>query len=191
MAETFAWQGDHYVLAAHSTRSVLQHSNSTRDVPLMSLKEYQSKRDFEKTEEPAGSVKPTPPRELVYVIQRHQATHLHYDLRLEMKGVLRSWAIPKGPPLELNVKRLAVQVEDHPLEYGNFEGTIPEGEYGAGKVEIWDRGTYRPIEVDENKVIVTIEGRKLHGDYCLIKLKPKTDSKNWLFFKKRRQPKTD
>jgi DNA ligase D-like protein (predicted 3'-phosphoesterase) len=157
----------------------------------MSLKEYQSKRDFEKTEEPAGSVRPTPPTIFAYVIQRHQATHLHYDLRLEMNGVLRSWALPKGPPLQPNVKRLAVQVEDHPLEYGSFEGTIPEGEYGAGKVEVWDRGTYTPIEVDENKVIVTIEGRKLQGDYCLIKLRPKTDSKNWLFFKKRRQSKTD
>jgi len=153
----------------------------------LSLKEYQSKRDFQKTEEPTGSVRTTPPRELAYVIQRHQATHLHYDLRLETDGVLRSWALPKGPPLQTKIKRLAVQVEDHPLEYGSFEGTIPEGEYGAGKVEIWDRGTYKPLEVGENKVIVAIEGRKLHGDYCLIKLRPKTDSKNWLFFKKIKQ----
>lgn len=102
-----------------------------------------------------------------------------------MNGVLRSWALPKGPPLHANVKRLAVQVEDHPLEYGSFEGTIPEGEYGAGKVEVWDSGTYKPIEVEENKVVVTIKGRKLQGDYCLIKLRPTTDPKNWLFFKKK------
>lgn len=150
-----------------------------------SLEEYRAKRDFRKTEEPEGSVKPPPRGGKIYVIQKHQATHLHYDLRLEMNGVLKSWALPKGPPLQPNLKRLAVQTEDHPIEYAGFEGVIPEGAYGAGKVEVWDRGTFKPIEVDDNKIIFTIEGEKLSGDYCLIKLRPKTDPKNWLFFKKK------
>jgi len=151
----------------------------------MSLDGYRAKRDFRKTGEPEGSVKPSTQEGRIYVIQKHQATHLHYDLRLEMNGVLRSWALPKGPPLQPSLKRLAVQTEDHPIEYAGFEGVIPEGEYGAGKVEVWDRGTFKPIEIDENKIIFTIEGKKLKGEYCLIKLRPKTDPKNWLFFKKK------
>ena len=118
----------------------------------------------------------------IYVIQKHQATRLHYDLRLEMDGVLRSWAIPKTPPIEKGIKRLAVQVEDHPLEYANFEGTIPEGMYGAGKVEIWDKGRYILKGKKEDKLIFEIRGDKLKGDYCLIRFKGK---KNWLFFKKK------
>ena len=151
----------------------------------MSLEKYHAKRDFRKTYEPRGSTKPSIEEGRIYVIQRHQATHLHYDLRLEMNGVLKSWALPKGPPLQPNLKRLAVLTEDHPVEYAGFEGVIPEGEYGAGKVEVWDRGTYKPIEVSGDKIIFTIEGEKLKGDYCLIKLRPKTDPKNWLFFKKK------
>ncbi|PIX32097.1 3'-phosphoesterase [Candidatus Bathyarchaeota archaeon CG_4_8_14_3_um_filter_42_8] len=118
----------------------------------------------------------------IYVIQKHAATHLHYDLRLEMDGVLKSWAIPKEPPSVLGVRRLAVQVEDHPVEYANFEGTIPEGEYGAGTVEIWDRGTYKLIERKEDKLIVEINGKKLKGIYVLLRFR---DQKNWLFFKKK------
>ena len=118
----------------------------------------------------------------IYVIQKHAATHLHYDLRLEMDGVLKSWAIPKEPPSALGVRRLAVQVEDHPVEYANFEGTIPEGEYGAGTVEIWDRGTYKLIERKEDKLIVEINGKKLKGIYVLLRFR---DQKNWLFFKKK------
>jgi DNA ligase D-like protein (predicted 3'-phosphoesterase) len=117
-----------------------------------------------------------------YVIQKHAATHLHYDLRLEMDGVLKSWAIPKEPPTVPNVRRLAVQVEDHPIEYANFEGTIPEGEYGAGSVEIWDRGTYKLIDRKEDKLIVEINGNRLKGTYVLVRFK---DQKNWLFFKKK------
>jgi len=150
----------------------------------MSLEEYRGKRDFRKTSEPEGSVRPSQQDTGIYVIQKHQATHLHYDLRLQMNGVLKSWALPKGPPLQTNLKRLAVQTEDHPIEYAGFEGVIPEGEYGAGKVEVWDIGTFKPIEVDNDKIIFTIEGEKLKGDYCLIKLRPKADLKNWLFFKK-------
>jgi len=120
--------------------------------------------------------------ENIYVIQKHAATHLHYDLRLEMNGALKSWAIPKEPPTALGVRRLAVQVEDHPVEYANFEGTIPEGEYGAGTVEIWDRGTYKLIEREQDKLIVEINGSRLKGIYILLRFK---DQKNWLFFKKK------
>jgi len=116
------------------------------------------------------------------VIQKHAASHLHFDLRLEMDGVLKSWAIPKEPPTAAGVKRLAVQVEDHPVEYASFEGTIPEGEYGAGTVEIWDKGTYKLINRKENKLIVEIDGAKLSGVYVLVRFK---DKKNWLFFKKK------
>jgi DNA ligase D-like protein (predicted 3'-phosphoesterase) len=118
---------------------------------------------------------------LTYVIHEHHATHLHWDLRLEMNGVLKSWAVPKEP--SENEKRLAVQVEDHPLGYEKFEGTIPEGQYGAGKVIIWDKGTYEPIDVSDKKMIIKINGKKLKGIYVLVKFKP---PKNWLFFKKKK-----
>jgi DNA ligase D-like protein (predicted 3'-phosphoesterase) len=118
----------------------------------------------------------------IYVIQKHSATHLHFDLRLEMDGVLKSWAIPKEPPTSPAVKRLAVQVEDHPVDYASFEGTIAEGEYGAGTVEIWDKGTYKLIDRKEDKLIVEINGAKLSGVYVLVRFK---DKKNWLFFKKK------
>jgi len=148
----------------------------------MSLKEYKKKRDFSKTQEPPESKKRSD--ELVYVIQRHKASHLHYDLRLEEEGVLKSWAIPKSPPEEAGIRRLAVQTEDHPLGYEDFEGIIPEGEYGAGKVETWDRGDYIPLEADPAKRVIEIKGKKLKGKHALIKLKPKNpDDKNWLFFK--------
>ena len=146
----------------------------------MSLKKYQRKRDFQKTTEPTGEVKVSERR--IYVIQKHAATHLHFDLRLEMDSVLKSWAIPKEPPTSPAVKRLAVQVEDHPVEYASFEGTIPEGEYGAGTVEIWDKGIYKLIDRKEDKLIVKIDGAKLNGVYVLIRFK---DKKNWLFFKKK------
>ena len=118
---------------------------------------------------------------LRFVIQKHQATHLHYDFRLEMDGVLKSWAVPKEPPKKSGVKRLAVQVEDHALDYINFEGTIPEGMYGAGTVEIWDKGTYTLKTRRENKIEFTLHGSKLKGDYVLIRFR----NKNWLFFKKK------
>ena len=146
----------------------------------MSLNEYRKKRDFKKTTEPKGDV--ATGKRGIYVIQRHGASHLHFDLRLEMDGVLKSWAVPKEPPTVSGVKRLAVQVEDHPVEYGSFEGSIPEGEYGAGTVEIWDKGTYKLINRKEDKLIVEIDGAKLSGIYVLVRFK---DKKNWLFFKKK------
>ena len=115
-----------------------------------------------------------------FVIQKHNASHLHYDFRLEMDGVLKSWAIPKEPPTEFGIKRLAVEVEDHQLSYINFEGTIPDGEYGAGKVEIWDKGTYILKDRRENKIMFTLFGERLSGNYTLLRFK---EGKNWLFFK--------
>lgn len=121
---------------------------------------------------------------LVYSIQKHSAKKLHYDLRLESNGVLKSWAIPKKPPEKQGEKRLAVQTEDHPLNYWNFEGIIPEGEYGAGKVEVWDSGKYEVIDKKENKLVIDIQGKKLNGQFVLVQLKGQ--EKNWLFFKKKK-----
>lgn len=150
----------------------------------MSLKEYKEKRNFRKTPEPKVSKIKKKSEALAYVIQKHEASHLHFDLRLEEGGVLKSWAIPKLPPQEEGIRRLAVETEDHPLGYQDFEGSIPEGEYGAGRVEIWDRGTYIPLESEPAKKVFEVRGKKLNGRHCLIKLKPKKpDDKNWLFFK--------
>lgn len=118
-----------------------------------------------------------------FVIQKHYAKHLHYDFRLEMDGVLKSWAVPKDPPTDSGVKRLAVQVEDHKVSYISFEGTIPEGMYGAGKVEIWDKGTYTLKNRSKDKIEFTLQGEKLVGEYVLIRFK---GVKNWLFFKKKK-----
>ena len=146
----------------------------------MSLNEYERKRNLEKTKERKGDAHDKSGD--IYVVQKHAATHLHYDLRFEMDGALKSWAVPKEPPIDVGVKRLAVQVEDHPVEYANFAGTIPEGEYGAGTVEIWDKGTYNLVDKKEDKLIVEINGEKLKGAYILVRLR---DKKNWLFFKKK------
>ena len=116
-----------------------------------------------------------------FVVQEHHATHLHYDLRLELDGVLKSWAVPKGVPDEPGAKRLAVQVEDHELDYIDFEGEIPEGQYGAGQVKIWDRGTYAISERGPGKLHFTICGTRLTGDYVLTRMR----DKNWLIFKQK------
>ncbi|MFH0863100.1 MAG: DNA polymerase ligase N-terminal domain-containing protein [Candidatus Altiarchaeota archaeon] len=148
----------------------------------MALEEYNGKRDPKKTTEPfdssAGLKHP------VYVIQEHHASHLHWDLRLEFDGVLRSWALPKEPPMEAGVKRLAVAVEDHPLSYATFEGRIPDGEYGAGQVRIWDRGTYELKEAKDGKISIGLKGDRLQGGYELIRTRMGGKEKNWLFFKK-------
>lgn len=117
-----------------------------------------------------------------FVVQRHQATHLHYDFRLEMDNVLKSWAVPKEPPVQPGIRRLAVEVEDHPLSYIDFEGIIPEGMYGAGTVEIWDKGTYILRHRSRDRLEFTLRGEKLNGDYVLIRLK---GDKNWLLIKKK------
>lgn len=148
---------------------------------LLSLKKNENKRSFSKTSLQKKQEKP--PQERIYVIQRHEATRLHWDLRLEMNGVLKSWAIPKEPPQKYGVKRLAVQVEDHPLEYATFHGLIPEGVYGAGSVEIWDRGTYQLLNRTEDKIEIIIYGEKLRGAHALIRTRWKDEERNWLFFK--------
>lgn len=129
--------------------------------------------------------------EFIYVIQKHLASHLHYDLRLEEDGVLKSWALPKEPPETPGPKRLAVEVEDHPLGYENFEGTIAEGEYGAGKVEIWDKGTYQLLTASDNLKEVLIKGQKLHGVYTLVRIRNREKGQKnlWLFFKNKNQEK--
>ncbi len=150
----------------------------------MPLNEYNKKRNFSKTKEPEGNAKRSKSGN-VYVIQRHDTSHLHYDLRLEMDGVLKSWAIPKEPSTDPKNRRLAVQTEDHPVDYAGFEGTIPEGQYGAGKVETWDKGTFEMINKKRDKLIFKIKGDKLKGDFVLIRTKFGDDPKNWLFFKKK------
>lgn len=122
------------------------------------------------------------PKKPIFVVHEHHAKHLHYDLRLEMDNVLKSWAVPKEPPLKKGIKKLAIQVEDHDLEYADFEGEIPEGMYGAGKVLIWDNGNYGLVERTDDKIVVDFKGKKLKGKYALIRFK-KAGEKNWLFFK--------
>ena len=148
----------------------------------MVLKKYQSRRDFAKTLEPKGESTAMSWGKKIYVVQEHHASHLHWDLRLEMGGVLKSWAVPKEPPLEAGIRRLAVPVEDHPLGYESFHGVIPEGQYGAGEVIIWDKGTYEPVSISESKIVFKIDGEKLKGEYCLVKTKFQGKD-NWLFFK--------
>jgi len=148
----------------------------------MPLLEYQKMRDFTKSPEPEGRTKQSAGN--IFVVHEHDASHLHYDLRLEMGGVLRSWAIPKEPPEKEGIKRLAIQTEDHPLEYADFEGTIPEGMYGAGTVRIWDRGELGIEKDKENELLFELKGRKLIGKYALIRTKFKGKD-SWLFFKRK------
>lgn len=154
----------------------------------MSLKQYQSRRKFAKTTEPKGRVAKSDAK-AIFVVQKHQARNLHYDFRLEMDGVLKSWAVPKGPSMNPADKRLAMMVEDHPLEYKNFEGTIPEGQYGAGKVEIWDKGRVEFINRDVRGEHLTfvLDGKKLQGEFALVKIKrPRTKGgEPWLLIKTR------
>ncbi|MGB6055851.1 MAG: DNA polymerase ligase N-terminal domain-containing protein, partial [Burkholderiaceae bacterium] len=156
----------------------------------MTLDTYLKKRDFSKTPEPRG--KPARARKtLSYVIQRHDASHLHYDFRLELDGVLKSWAIPKGPSLDPGQKRLAVQVEDHPLEYGSFEGEIPAHQYGAGSVLLWDRGRWIPDGdphegLRRGRLKFRLDGDKLAGGWALVRMGPaKAHKENWLLIKER------
>jgi bifunctional non-homologous end joining protein LigD len=157
----------------------------------MSLKEYKRKRDFHRTPEPIGTGAKSAPG-LQFVIQKHAASRLHYDFRLEHDGTLKSWAVPKGPSLDPSVKSLAVHVEDHPLDYATFEGVIPKGEYGGGTVMVWDRGTWEP-EVDptkglkQGKLKFRLNGEKLHGSWALVQMHGKAgdDGKNWLLIKHR------
>jgi len=139
-----------------------------------SLREYEAKRDFETTPEPRGAATATGSRR--FVIQQHDATRLHWDLRLEDDGVLLSWALPRGLPLTPDRNHLAVHTEDHPIEYLTFEGDIPEGEYGAGRMFVWDRGEYEPSELTDTKLVVTLRGERTHGRYALFR----TRGRDWM-----------
>jgi len=145
------------------------------------LSEYKSKRNFDVTAEPKGGEKKE--EKLIFVIQEHHARRLHYDLRLENGGVLKSWAVPKGLPEAAGERRLAVETEDHPFEYANFAGTIPEGQYGAGTVKIWDKGHYEPKIWEDDKIEFTLNGQRLKGRYVLVRLKKAKDDKSWLLLK--------
>jgi bifunctional non-homologous end joining protein LigD len=165
----------------------------------MALEEYKKKRDFSKSPEPPGTVARRQPRERFFCVQKHLASHLHYDFRLEHDGVLLSWAVPKGPSLDPKTKRLAMRVEDHPFDYGEFEGVIPEG-YGAGIVMLWDRGTWTP-EVDDVEAALkkgdlkfTLNGYKLKGSWVLVRTGGRYagarggaggDARSWLLIKHR------
>ena len=149
------------------------------EVIKMTLKKYQAKRKFTKTPEPRGKVAKV--GENRFVVQEHWASHHHFDFRLEMEGVLKSWAVPKGLPGKKRIKRLAIQVEDHPVDYINFEGKIPKGLYGAGKVKIYDKGKYQLIGETKDRISFILKGKKLKGDYHLIKTK--LGKTQWLLIK--------
>jgi len=151
-----------------------------------SLSNYRAKRSVDTTPEPLGTVSTVPGR--LFVVHKHAARHLHFDLRLEMGGVLKSWAVPKGPSYDMNDKRLAVHVEDHPVEYGDFEGQIPAGNYGAGGIIVWDRGEWIPLEdwkegLEKGKLLFELRGYKLHGKWTLVKIKK--SERDWLLIKER------
>lgn len=166
----------------------------------MSLSAYHKKRDFKQTSEPSGKENnQQEDKKLAFVIQRHKASRLHYDFRLEMEGVLKSWAVPKGPSLNPHDKRLAMMVEDHPYDYKDFTGVIPEGNYGGGIVEIWDSGTYTSLEdkgnakedetllragLESGNLKIILHGKKLKGEFALVRLKD-SDSNSWLLIKHR------
>jgi DNA ligase D-like protein (predicted ligase)/DNA ligase D-like protein (predicted 3'-phosphoesterase) len=148
----------------------------------MDLDEYHDKRNFGKTPEPGGEPGQEKTEYPRFVVQEHHASTHHFDLRLERDGVLKSWAVPKGFPEKAGVRNLAIRTEDHPLEYADFEGTIPEGQYGAGEVKIWDHGLYEPLEWGENKIEVMLKGDRVHGLYVLIRFK-KAGEDDWLLIK--------
>src|SRR4051794_33662083 len=157
----------------------------------MGLREYKAKRDFAKTAEPAGgkSLPKAVKGASRFVIQKHDATRLHYDFRFEMEGVLKSWAVPKGLPWAKGEKHLAVEVEDHPIEYETFEGVIPQGQYGGGTVMVWDRGSYYVYGEDpakalrEGRMHIVLHGEKAHGEWALIRTRMDATKPQWLLLK--------
>lgn len=169
----------------------------------MSLVTYHKKRNFKKTREPEGKAKSSS-KGLIFVVQQHDASHLHYDFRLEMEGVLKSWAVPKGPSMNPEDRRLAMMVEDHPYDYKDFEGTIAEGNYGAGNVIVWDKGTYTPADTDDTNnnerlllkqlkkghLSFIMKGKKLKGEFALVKMKG-AKGNAWLLMKKNDDYATD
>ncbi|HEY2067751.1 MAG TPA: DNA polymerase ligase N-terminal domain-containing protein [Gemmatimonadaceae bacterium] len=166
-------------------------TRSRRSVPLA---EYNRKRDFSRTAEPAGKVPKRTARALHFVVQKHAASHLHYDFRLELDGVMKSWAVPKGPSLDPSVRRLAMEVEDHPISYNTFEGTIPAGEYGGGTVMLWDRGTYEAADgggleslrrgYEKGDLKFILHGERLRGSWVLVRMQ-RPGRPQWLLIKHR------
>jgi len=178
-----------------------KRSSGRKRAPTKKLAEYQRKRDFTKTREPSGGAAPTtrPARKkraptLHFVVQKHDASHLHFDFRLELDGVMKSWAVPKGPSYDPSVRRLAMEVEDHPIEYNKFEGTIPQGEYGGGTVMLWDRGTYEAengggVEAlregyERGDLKFVLHGERLRGGWVLVRMK-RPGRPQWLLIKHR------
>src|ERR1700675_3223005 len=166
-----------------------ERSNNSELETLMALEEYKRKRDFKKTPEPPP-IKAASREGFSYLIQKHDATRLHYDLRLELDGVFLSWAATKGPSLNPSDKRLAVRTEDHPLSYGTFEGTIPKGQYGGGTVMLWDRGSWEPkgdphAGLKKGHLGFTLHGERLKGGWDLIRMRGDEKKENWLLIKKK------
>jgi bifunctional non-homologous end joining protein LigD len=167
---------------------------STRAAKTAPLVEYNAKRDFTRTAEPAGKVPKPRGKTLHFVIQKHAASHLHYDFRLELDGVMKSWAVPKGPSLDPTIRRLAMEVEDHPIAYNTFEGTIPQGEYGGGTVMLWDRGTYEADDdggaaslrrgYEKGELRFVMHGKRLQGGFVLARLR-RPGRPQWLLIKRR------
>lgn len=159
----------------------------------MSLQEYEKKRQFDNTPEPVADKNNPSNGQSIFVVQKHEASHLHFDFRIEADGVLKSWAVPKGPSMNPKDKRLAIQVEDHPLAYADFEGNIPKGNYGAGIVEIWDNGTYTYTgkyptiqdAIDNGVIEFNLHGHKLKGLFDLIRTDMDEKKENWLLIKKK------
>src|SRR5690606_22365094 len=176
--------------AALSPGRGLHQMSVRRARPRDPLAEYNRKRDFKKTAEPAGK-RASSAGGNRFIVQKHAATRLHWDFRLEADGVLKSWAVTKGPSPDPDIKRLAVRTEDHPMAYADFEGIIPAGEYGGGSVMLWDRGTWEPVEgkswkdIDKGHLHFTLQGERMKGEWLLIRLKGKPGEKreNWLLRK--------
>jgi bifunctional non-homologous end joining protein LigD len=179
-----------------ATKRATRKKTAAKKRPLGSLARYKAKRDFTKTAEPAGSPRESSPSTLHFVIQKHAASHLHFDLRLELDGVMKSWAVPKGPSYDPKVKRLAMEVEDHPIEYNQFEGTIPKGQYGGGTVMIWDRGTYAPEAgggdtalregYERGDLKIVMRGKRMYGGWVLVRTRRDDRGRaQWLLIKHR------
>jgi bifunctional non-homologous end joining protein LigD len=181
-------------VAAKKTSATTNRTPTTRPASKTALAEYNRKRDFSRTAEPEGKVPRAKTKTLHFVIQKHEASHLHYDFRLELDGVMKSWAVPKGPSLDPSVRRLAMEVEDHPISYNTFEGTIPAGEYGGGTVMLWDHGTYdtedgggaesvrRGYQKGDLKIV--LDGKRLQGGWVLVRMQ-RPGKPQWLLIKHR------
>ena len=177
-----------------TAKTTTAKKSAARKAAPRALARYQQKRDFTKTREPSGAAPVKRGKALRFVIQKHDASHLHYDFRLELGGVMKSWAVPKGPSVIPGERRLAMEVEDHPISYNTFEGTIPAGEYGGGTVMLWDRGTYAPTSgggeealaegYAKGKLDITLHGERLQGGFTLVRTEGHGERAHWLLMKR-------